>query len=135
MKKRRVVLTLPPDLIEQPIVYNLIKNHDLKVSIMRANITPKEEGRLVIEMSGEKKNVDAGMAYLSGLAIEAQPLAQDIKWHEERCIHCTFCVPICPTGALHRDEEGIQVSFDKEKCIACELCIKVCPYNVVEIQF
>jgi Fe-S-cluster-containing dehydrogenase component len=135
MKKKRVVLTLPPDLIEQPIVYNLIKNHDLMVSILRANITPKEQGRLVIELSGEKRKVDAGMAYLSGLEIEIQPLAQDIKWHEDRCIHCTFCVPACPTGALHRDEEGLQVSFNKDKCIACELCIKVCPYNVVEIQF
>ena len=93
MKKRRVVLTIPPDLIEQPIVYNLIKNHDLMVSILRANITPREQGRLVIEMSGEKKNVDAGMAYLSGREIEVQSLAQEIKWHEERCIHCTNCVP------------------------------------------
>ena len=87
MKKKRVVLTLPPDLIEQPIVYNLIKNHDLMVSILRANITPKEQGRLVIELSGEKRKVDAGMAYLAGLEIEIQPLAQDIKWHEDRCIH------------------------------------------------
>ena len=135
MKKRRVVLTIPPDLIEQPLVYNLIKKHDLMVSILRANITPREEGRLVIEMSGAKKDVDAGLAYLSGLGIEIESLAHDIKWHEERCIHCTFCVPVCPTGALYREPEGMLVSFNKEKCIACELCIKVCPYNVVEIQF
>lgn len=135
MKKKRVVLTIPPHLIEQPLVYNLIKRHDLMISILRANITPKEQGRLVIEMSGEKRNVDAGLAYLTGLEIEIQPLAQDIKWHEERCIHCTFCVPICPTGALYRDQEGILVAFNKDKCIACELCIKVCPYKVVEIQF
>ena len=135
MKKKRVVLTIPPHLIEQPLVYNLIKRHDLMISILRANITPKEQGRLVIEMSGEKRNIDAGLAYLTGLEIEIQPLAQDIKWHEERCIHCTFCVPICPTGALYRDQEGILVAFNKDKCIACELCIKVCPYKVVEIQF
>jgi Fe-S-cluster-containing dehydrogenase component len=135
MKKRRVVLTIPPDLIEQPIVYNLIKKHDLMVSILRANITPREEGRLVIEMNGAKKDVDAGMAYLSGLSIEVESLAHDIKWHEERCIHCTFCVPVCPTGALYREQENMLVAFNKDKCIACELCIKVCPYNVVEIQF
>jgi len=86
-------------------------------------------------MSGDKKDIDAGMAYLSGLGIEVESLAHDIKWHEERCIHCTFCVPTCPTGALYREQEGMLVSFNKEKCIACELCIKVCPYNVVEIQF
>ena len=135
MKKRRVVFTFPPHLIEQPIVYNLVKNYDLMVNILRANITPKEQGRLVIEMSGKKVDLDAGMAYLAGLGIEVQSLAHDIKWHEEKCIHCTFCVPACPTGALNVDREKMLVSFNKEKCIVCELCVKVCPYNVVEIQF
>lgn len=135
MKEKRIVLTFPPKLIEQPIVYNLVKKYDLMVNILRANITPKEQGRLVIELSGKKSDVDAGMAYLAGLGIEIQSLAQDIKWHEKKCIHCTFCVPTCPTGALQVDEESMQVSFVKDKCIACELCVKVCPYNVVEIQF
>jgi len=67
--------------------------------------------------------------------VEIQPLAQDIKWHEERCVHCNFCVSICPSGALNLDQEKMLVSFDKGKCIACELCVKVCPYKVVEIQF
>ena len=135
MKKKRVVLTFPPNLIEQPIVYNLIKKYDLMVNILRANITAKEQGRLVIEMSGAKKNLDSGMEYLSGLGIEMQPLAHDIKWHENKCIHCTFCVPVCPSGALDLNQEDMLVSFTKDKCIACELCVKVCPYNVVEIQF
>lgn len=135
MKEKRIVLTFPPNLIEQPIVYNLVKKYDLMVNILRANITPKEQGRLVIELSGKKGDVDAGMAYLAGLGIEIQSLAQDIKWHEKKCIHCTFCVPTCPTGALHVDKESMQVSFIKDKCIACELCVKVCPYSVVEIQF
>lgn len=135
MIKKRVVLTFPPNLIDQPISYNLIKNYDLMVNVLRGNITPREQGKLVVEMSGKKKNLDAGMAYLSGLGIEIQPLAQDIKWHEKKCIHCTFCVPICPSGALILNQEEMLVSFIKDKCIACELCIKVCPYKAVEIQF
>lgn len=135
MTKKRVVLTFPPNLIDQPISYNLIKNYDLMVNVLRGTITPREQGRLVVEMSGKKRNLDAGMAYLSGLGIEIQPLAQDIKWHEKKCIHCTFCVPICPSGALNLDLEEMLVSFIKDKCIACELCIKVCPYKAVEIQF
>ena len=135
MKQKRVVLTFPPELVEQPMVYNLIKKYDLMVSILRANITANEEGRLVMEVRGKKNDVDAGMAYLAGIGIEIQPLAQDIKWHEKRCIHCTFCVPTCPTGALQVDRKSLLVSFVKEKCIACEICVKVCPYKVVEIQF
>jgi len=43
MKKKRVVLTFPPDMIDQPITYHLVKEHDLMINILRANITPKEQ--------------------------------------------------------------------------------------------
>jgi len=135
MRKKRIVLTFPPNLIDQPIAYNLIKNYDLMVNVLRGNITPKEQGRLVVEMSGKKKDLDAGMAYLSGLGVEVQSLAQDVKWHEKKCTHCTVCISICPSGALSVDREEMLVSFNKDKCIACELCIKVCPYKAREIQF
>jgi Fe-S-cluster-containing dehydrogenase component len=135
MRKKRVVLTFPPGLIDQPIAYHLIKEYDLMVNILRGNITPKEQGRLIVEMSGKKRDVAAGMAYLSGLGIEMQSLAQDIKWHEKKCNHCTACIPICPSGALNVDRERMIVSFIKDKCIACELCISACPYKAIEIQF
>ncbi len=135
MRKKRVVLTFPPNLIEQPIAYNLIKDYDLMVNVLRGNITPREQGRLIVELSGSKKNVDAGMNYLSGLGVEVQSLAQDIKWHEDKCTHCTACISTCPSGALDVDREEMVVSFTKDKCIACELCVKVCPYKAVEIQF
>ena len=135
MRKKRVVLTFPAGMVGQPIAYHLIKNYDLMVNILRGTITPKEQGRLIVEMVGKKSNLDAGMAYLSGLGIEVDSLAQDIKWHEKKCIHCTACIPICPTGALDLDREEMLVSFTKDKCIVCELCIKVCPYKAIEIQF
>jgi ferredoxin len=135
MRKKRLVLTFPPGLIDQPVAYHLIKNYDLMVNILRGNITPKEQGRLIVEMSGKKRDLDAGMAYISGLGIEVQSLAQDIKWHEKKCTHCTACIPICPSGALDLDREEMLVFCIKDKCSACELCIKVCPYRAVEIQF
>jgi ferredoxin len=135
MRKKRVVLTFPSGMVGQPIAYHLIKNYDLMVNILRGNITPKEQGRLIVEMVGKKSSLDAGMAYLSGLGIEVDSLAQDIKWHEKKCIHCTACIPICPTGALDLDRGEMRVSFTKDKCIVCELCIKVCPYKAIEIQF
>jgi len=135
MRKKRIVLTFPPNLIDQPIAYNLIKHHDLMVNILRANITPKEQGRLVVELYGKRGNLNAGMAYLSALGVEVQPLAQDIKWHEKKCTHCTACVSVCPSGALNLDREKMLVSFIKDKCIACELCVPVCPYKAIEIQF
>jgi Pyruvate/2-oxoacid:ferredoxin oxidoreductase delta subunit len=60
----------------------------------------------------------------------------EVRWHKERCIHCTACTGPCTTQALAvADRDGMRVSFDQERCIACELCLPVCPYQAVEILF
>ena len=121
--------------MSQPVTYHLVKDYDLMVNILRGVVTPNEESGLVVELSGAKHALDAGMKYLAETGIQVQPLGQDIKWHQEKCIHCTACVPSCPTQALTVDLDTMVVSFEKEKCIACEMCIQVCPYRAVEIQF
>jgi L-aspartate semialdehyde sulfurtransferase ferredoxin len=135
MHKKRVVLSFPPQMIDQAVTYRLIKDFDLMINIMRARITPKEQGRLVVEITGKKPALDAGINYLKEVGVEIQPLAQDVKWHEDRCVHCTACVSICPPKALELDRTSMEVSFKKDKCIACELCLPVCPYQAMEILF
>ncbi len=133
MKKSRLVLLFPPRLIDQPITYQLVKKFDLMINILRAQITPNEQGRLVVEVSGSRKNLDAGLDFLREIGVEIQLLAQEIKWHEERCIECTACTTICPTGALSVKRPQMNVSFKNEKCIACELCLGICPFKAIEI--
>ena len=135
MLKKKIVLTFPHQLINQPITYHLIKDYDLKVNILRARINPREEGRLMIEISGEKKSLDRGMKYLKEMGLEIQSLAQDITWLKEKCTHCTVCVPICPTDAISLERRRMTVSFNKEKCIGCGLCVPACPYKAVQILF
>lgn len=135
MATKRLTLNFPPHLIDQPVTYQLITEHDLKVNILRARITPREWGRLVVELSGSKKNLDAGLKFATDLGVEIKPLAQDVQWREDKCIECTACISICPTGALEVAREEMRVSFDHEKCIACELCIPACPYDAMHITF
>lgn len=135
MQKKRVVFSYPPHLIDQPVISKLIKDFDLMVNILRARITPKEEGRLVLEITGKKSALEAGINYLTELGVEIQPLAQDVKWREDRCTHCTACISICPTKALDVDRKRMEVSFSRDRCIACELCIPVCSYQAMEILF
>lgn len=133
MAIKRLVLSFPPHMIDQPITYQLVKKYDLMVNILRARITPNEEGRLVTEISGKKKNLDEGLAFLDDLGVRVEPLAHDILWHEDRCIECTACTSICPTGALSVKRPEMRVTFKHEKCIACELCLPACPYKALEI--
>jgi ferredoxin len=135
MAKKRIVLTFPPSLVSQPITYHLVKDYDLMFNIMRGVITPDEEGRLVISLSGKKKSLEDGIEYLKKQGINVESLAQDIKWHENKCTHCTACIPACPTEAMSVNRDTMEVSFNKEKCIACELCISICPFKALAINF
>jgi ferredoxin len=135
MQKKRVVFNYPQHLIDQPVISRLVKDFDLTVNILRARITPKEQGRLVLEMTGKRGNLEAGINYVKEMGVEIQTLAQDVNWYEERCTHCTGCIAVCPTKALDVDRTQMKVSFNKDKCIACELCIPVCPFQAMEILF
>ncbi|MFH2138857.1 MAG: NIL domain-containing protein [Candidatus Omnitrophota bacterium] len=133
MNKKRVVLTFPHDLLSKPITYHLIKDFDLIVNILKANITPNELGLLVLEIEGNKQNLDAGIDYLKKTGVKIESLIQDIKWDERKCIHCTKCITVCPTGAFFTNKVDMRVEFNKNKCIACGLCVPLCPYRAVEI--
>lgn len=133
MSKKKLVLNFPPHLIDQPIIYRLIAEKGLKVNILRARITPKEWGNMVVELNGDKAKLQTGLGFLTDLGVEVEQLADEVKWREERCIHCTACLAPCPTQALYVDRATMIVGFDREKCIACELCLGVCPYQAVEI--
>jgi len=135
MVSKRIVLHFPQRLVDQPIVYKLIKDFDLKFNILKAFVTPDEEGLLVLELSGKKENFAKGVEYLQGSGVRMQPLSQDVIRNEAKCTDCGVCVPICPTEALVVDEKTRKVTFESKECIACELCVKICPPRAMEVHF
>ena len=135
MISKRVVLRFPHRLVDQPIVCKLVKDYDLVFNILRASVTPEEEGLLVLELSGEDKSYERGIQYLTDVGVKVQLLSQDITRNEDRCTDCGVCVPICPTGALATEPLTRRVCFYDNKCIACELCVKACPVRAMEVHF
>lgn len=135
MISKRIVLHFPHRLVDQPIVYKLVKNYELQFNILKAYVTPQEEGLMVLELTGEKDNFDKGIEYLQSCGVRIQPLSQDVIRNEAKCTDCGVCVPICPTGALVVDQHSRKVYFYDNKCIACELCVKACPTRAMEVHF
>jgi ferredoxin len=132
---KRIVLHFPTRLIDEPIVYKLVKEYNLLFNILKASVTPGEEGLLVMELSGEPREYDKGIKYLTDIGVRIQSLSQDVVRNESRCTHCGFCVGVCPTGAFTVDQKTRQILFDQGKCVVCEMCVKACPPRAMELYF
>ena len=135
MIRKRIVLSFPQRLVEQPVVYKLVKDYDLELNILKAQIDPEEGGLLVLELSGEEKNYEEGIQFITEIGIKVQPLSKDIIRNDKRCSHCGVCVPICPAGAFTVENVTREINFNDSKCIACGLCVKICPLRAMEISF
>ncbi len=132
---RRIVLHFPPRITNQSIVYRLVKDFDLSFNIIKASVTPGEEGLMVLELSGDQRNYDKGIQYLTEVGVKIQSLSQDVVRNEARCTHCGACINLCPTGAFTLDPKTRKVLFDHNKCVVCELCVKACPPRAMELYF
>lgn len=105
------------------------------INILNADITHGKEGNLLIEMVGEKGNVDKAVVYLESKQVEISPVIKTILFNESACIHCGACSSVCFPGALEMDPDSRKLKFLPEKCVACELCIKACPLMLFELNF
>ena len=66
--KKKVALVFPRELVGEPITYKLIKDYNLIINILKAKIIPYKEGKLDIEISGEKENLNRGIGTLGACA-------------------------------------------------------------------
>lgn len=134
MKRMKVVLNFPEDIVEDPITYNLISDYSIQVNILRASISPGKQGMMVVELGGEENQISQGLDYLERVGVQVEPLAQEIRHLEDRCTSCTSCVPHCPTQALDVDRQSWHVTFEPEKCIICLSCLETCIYRAMSVK-
>ncbi|KLU67570.1 MULTISPECIES: NIL domain-containing protein [Desulfosporosinus] len=132
MAPKRIVLRFRSDISVKPIVYRLVKDFDLVVNIVRADVNPQKEGTMVLEVTGDQS--EKGLAYLRELGVSVQDLKQGIVRNEEKCVMCGACTGLCPTGALYIERPSMEVHFDEDQCIVCMLCTKICPMRAMEVH-
>ena len=132
---RRIVLHFPDRLVDKPIVSRLVKDFGLEFNILKASVSPGQEGLLVMELTGDRRSYDKGVKYLTEVGVRIQSLSQDVVRNEARCTHCGACITLCPSGAFSLEPGTRKVLFDHTKCVVCELCIKACPPHAMELYF
>lgn len=60
-----------------------------------------------------------------------QPWEGTVTLRREKCVEgCYACADICPTRALHIDDEG-ELKLADYYCIKCGACVQVCPVEPV----
>lgn len=133
MPKKRLDLTFPPRQSLKPIIYHLVKDYDLTPNILRAQIQPGQEGRMLLEVTGHKDDFESGVEFLVSQGLIVNEAASDIRLDDERCVSCGLCTAVCRPGAL--TFEGDQIAFDKDKCVYCEACVIACPRRAMTLEF
>lgn len=134
MYSRILRLRFPKTEVQKPIVCFLTKDYDLTFNILNATILPREEGLMVLELAGTRKNFRDGVKYLKDQGIQVENASQEIKRDKNKCTHCGACTAVCPTSALSVERPEMLVNFDQAKCSICELCVPACPTRAMEIR-
>lgn len=135
MVSRKIVFRFSSSLVDQPLIYRLVKDYDLVVNILKADINPHQEGYVVLELSGDSESYNKGLTYLQGIGVEIEPLSGKIAWDRDRCLQCGACTSFCPVGALYLTRPEMEVRFDDSKCIVCKSCLDVCMAHAVDVRF
>jgi len=134
MHAEMLVLEFSREVVDQPIIYRLVKDFNLEFNLLKAAINPRQEGLIVMELRGHPKDFRRGLKYLKDSGVKVKRVAGEVRRNEERCYQCGTCTAVCPSGALYIERPSMAVNFAPEKCSACELCCLACPAQAMEVR-
>jgi hypothetical protein len=77
MARLRLRLTFPADLIQEPILYRLVKDFDIVINIRRADVKA-DYGWVALEMEASEDTLDRGVAWLKQRGVQVDPIERDV---------------------------------------------------------
>jgi ABC-type methionine transport system ATPase subunit len=75
--KMRVKLTFPQDLIREPVIFTMARQFNVMPNIRRARVT-ETAGEMVLELEGEKDNLEKGLSFLKEKGIDVELVEGDV---------------------------------------------------------
>lgn len=74
----RLRLTFPPALIQEPILYRLVKDFDIVINIRRADVKA-DYGWVVLELDApEEATLQRGVKWLKSKGVQVDPIERDV---------------------------------------------------------
>ena len=77
MARLRVRLTFPANLIQEPILYRLVKDFDIVINIRRADVKA-DYGWVVLEMEADEGTLQRGVEWLKQRGVQVDPIERDV---------------------------------------------------------
>jgi L-aspartate semialdehyde sulfurtransferase ferredoxin len=73
----RLFVSFPEELVDRPLIYEIIKKFDVVPSIRRANVE-EHSGWVILEAHGEQDQLDGTIAYFEGLGCTVNRMEGDV---------------------------------------------------------
>lgn len=77
MATKRVKLTFPQDLIKEPVIFTMARKFEVMPNIRRAKVTDSV-GEVVLELEGDEKKLNDGIAYLKERGVKVESVEGDV---------------------------------------------------------
>ncbi len=71
------MFTFPEKLITEPIIYNLGQQFKIVTNIRRADVS-EDKGWVVLELEGDEKDIEQGIAWVTTKGVRVDPVIGDI---------------------------------------------------------
>ena len=78
MGRRRLKLIFGPDMVKEPVIYQMGKQFEIVTNIRRADVT-RDQGWVLLEITGEADELDRGVEYLESRGVKVEPAEGDLR--------------------------------------------------------
>ena len=134
--KNKYILEFDSQIVNKPLIYELIKKYDIEINILKAEVKPGRIGHILVEFNTDNEELlKEALNYLKEERIKITPLSNYIHFKSEKCVHCGACTAVCFSNALVINKETQKLEFFQEKCIVCKLCTEACPLKLFNVNF
>ena len=132
----KFVLVYSSDTVSEPILWKLVKDFDLRVNILRASVSPGQEGNLLVDLETDREDkLASALVWLESIGVSCVGVSKRLSWDADRCVDCGACSGVCFSGSITMDRSDWKLQVDRDRCTACGNCVKACPFGCFLLDF